>query len=389
MLSDEVIVKTKAYNDIYQYELQLAKGSEYICLSEIRNPEFLGTEIILKYDQFILNFEDNIDKLREFINENFLTESVNIKVIVLHDMEKSYELDHPLNLDAQQNNNTHIIDVSKYLNDIYGYIFVNLKKNIFGYKCSDIASGEISYFDCHEVIDNTEEIDLDLLYNNYSVTYLEIPIVTSEYKDEYEKCYDVLNDEEEAIQKIEGSLGWITIFLNKECSGYLPYSDSYIVKYNDEIIHGLPFEKLFDYSQDEECPAIVYKNIDKLLYDSSNKVFLPFTDPGGRKGYWNKNNFETKLFLRDVYVNLANIKKLNVIPAMNVNGIRINIINKNIFTDISRKNLTEESSNMLSYAINKILFVWLLDNISLSLIEQKLLRNFIDTFYADDNMLIK
>lgn len=72
LLSDNVTVRTKYYNDYEIHQIELEKNSEYVVTTSQQTPNFTGTEISLDYDKFFQVFE-NFDDLKDFLEEHFYT----------------------------------------------------------------------------------------------------------------------------------------------------------------------------------------------------------------------------------------------------------------------------------------------------------------------------
>lgn len=87
MLSDTVKVKTKHLFDSLLYEVELNKTDEFVCIDYNTAPQGHGTEVILKYDQFIQCWED-LNDLKKFLKNNFITDNINLQYINKSDKEK-------------------------------------------------------------------------------------------------------------------------------------------------------------------------------------------------------------------------------------------------------------------------------------------------------------
>lgn len=71
MLSDKVEVNTVYYNEQKMNRISFERNSEYICLTYEDTVRQQGTEIILDYDQCLSVFNNNIERLVSFIENNF------------------------------------------------------------------------------------------------------------------------------------------------------------------------------------------------------------------------------------------------------------------------------------------------------------------------------
>ena len=140
MLSDDVYVRTAYWNEEIEYELHFIKSDKFVTKTE-KPKTFSGTEIRLKLDQFMevfkidqrddlidfyLNEERNID---EFIYENFW----NLQISNAKNNVISYSLNtksfKEVTYQRIGNRSDYRIDLSEYLNNIEGFIF--LSSNVF------------------------------------------------------------------------------------------------------------------------------------------------------------------------------------------------------------------------------------------------------------------
>lgn len=71
MLSDKVEVNTVYYNEQKMNRISFERNSEYICLTYEDTVRQQGTEIILDYDQCLSVFNNSIERLVSFIENNF------------------------------------------------------------------------------------------------------------------------------------------------------------------------------------------------------------------------------------------------------------------------------------------------------------------------------
>lgn len=81
MLSDIVTVKTRHFENPTRYEVELSKEDEYVSIKESEDVKHFGTDIILKYDQFMKVWPKGIAEIEEFLNLYFLSDGVRIELI--------------------------------------------------------------------------------------------------------------------------------------------------------------------------------------------------------------------------------------------------------------------------------------------------------------------
>ncbi|UOK56157.1 hypothetical protein MGI18_14060 [Bacillus sp. OVS6] len=83
MLSDEVKVRTRHFLNPVLYEVDITKFDEFVCINHNTELQNVGTEVILKYDQFMSNWKDS-NELINFLQTNFLTDDINLQYINIH-----------------------------------------------------------------------------------------------------------------------------------------------------------------------------------------------------------------------------------------------------------------------------------------------------------------
>lgn len=204
MLSDKVSVITKSYGEMQANKLEFEKNSEYICLTceNISRPQ--GTKIILDYAQFMSIF-DNSNTVKSFIQNNFLNSTIPIHFGITKNGEtieetiplKTIEEIYP---DGQ--------NLSEYFDGIDVIIQFNHKRVNFLETFSDIQGDENLVYDENKHIMIREDSSAEpILLKNYVkdgvIKYLQVPIISSYEEANFEKAYDVLEDFDEALTKID------------------------------------------------------------------------------------------------------------------------------------------------------------------------------------------
>src|SRR5699024_10128825 len=151
MLSEKVGIKTKHINDETVNYLFLEKNSPYISLNEEALPNFSGTEITLNYEEVMKLFDENANRVEQFLFKNFLTDDFEIRLI---EKEKNHRsIKNPLYKQFKKRKNQYDITLQDYLNDIEGTITVNVKNKIYGKQISDIPyKGEAYFYDGEKLI---------------------------------------------------------------------------------------------------------------------------------------------------------------------------------------------------------------------------------------------
>lgn len=127
MLSDEVQIKTKHINTPQLYTINLEKGEEYSSIEYSGNNRIEGTEIVLKYEQFMECFE-HIEEVEEFVKEQIKTEDIHIYICEKPNTRTPKLIDTKFHINAED---AFIIDVTKYLSHMEGFIALNNTKIVY------------------------------------------------------------------------------------------------------------------------------------------------------------------------------------------------------------------------------------------------------------------
>lgn len=381
MLSDSVEVVTKHFEENKVTRIEFEKNSEYICWSYEDNFKTQGTEIILEYKQFMDIFENKYDKIAEFIEENFLNCGIPIKVIVLEDRKITEISCNLMEIETVLEN---AICLNNYLDGIEAYI--NCLYNIDFIKKIEDLNGHDSYvYDSdNNLLFSESNIDKNICdyVKDGKINLISIPIIHARELDEFKKAYDVLEDFDEALSKVD----YDTInILPLDPDEYLFEGD---ITYEDTIIGDYTFMDFCE--QFRHCyflQTYAFKENFSVISDNVEKI-LPYTRnvSFAEKFSFNQND---KTFIKNVFLSRLKITIPFLVNGIILKNAIINIKNSNFVPNISRNNLNPDYQKILSYAIGKALHLWILDHVSLSIEESTLLKKFIDVCYHDNNLCLK
>lgn len=384
MLSDEVIVNTKFYGETKLNRIEFEKDSEYICLTFEENSRLQGTEIVLNYDQFMSVFKNDPNIIKTFVESNFLDCGVPINILRVEDGESTPSKCNLKDIVEQDNYN---IILDEYLNDITGNIEANYKSINFFENLIEF-NGDISYIydvSSGELIEESESrINLKTFIRNGIIDFLSIPIIESSYAARFRQAFDVLDNFDEALEKID-----YYDKVNIICKDtWLYYGHGMIRDDDDRIIDQFEFSdfcRLFPH--DSSNPTFTYSISQKVIQTTGNKILPYSTDKyiGGKYSF----SSEDKLYLRNVLISQAKLKIPFLADGMQIKKAYLNIMNKNFIPNVSRNNLSESLKQDLSYAIGKALHLWIIDHGNLSPEETELLKAFVQECYSTDNYCLK
>lgn len=381
MLSDKVEVKTVYYKQHVMNHISFERNSEYICLSNEDTVRSQGTEIILDYDQCLSVFNDNPKQLILFIESNFLDCGIPIKISIIEG-GKSTPLDcnvKKVNAIIEDN-----ICISKYLNNIEAYIDCSYKQMNFAKKLSDINGSESYCYNEEMCSLEKENIPIKNCIKEGEIKLLNIPIITEASEEDFLKAYDVLNDYDEALNKL-GNYESINIWVDQDEDEYilspLEQSTDYIV---GEYTVG-EFRKHFKHAS--KTP--IYANLVEqgIIVGESDEV-LPFNEECTFTDKYIWVNTDT-CYMKNILLSALRIRIPYLVDGIKLKGAVINIFNQEFIPNVSRNSVNISQQEALSYAIGKAIHMWIRDNAELTLEQKSLLNIFIETKYKDTNYCLK
>ncbi|UDK98955.1 hypothetical protein EYB33_23035 [Lysinibacillus sphaericus] len=370
MLSQEVRVQTRYLNSNKKLTLLLSKDSEFVCMEEIEDLSLSGTIIDLNYNEFMNVFDNNIEKLKGFLNTHFITDEIDIKLIDRGNLTNTV-IDNKVENEFISKDNSWI-DVSKYLKDVNGFVKINdniyLQNNF-----SDLYTSKTYYFDGNKLnLINIDSFDMNKVYNNLEnhIFSIDIYYLTKDTFQIYNMDVD-----KEYFNPLQHNLDKITILMDKEIEEDLNFSaqimtgcseiqmDNLVLeKYKpDEVLYSnipnLKHSQINDVIELGRYPVFLKKVKNNILLDSNSKEFLPID-----KHSFDRNDDKyDDLYLRGVLVDKWRLGKKSI-SYLILEGMHINVKNRLIEPDISRSNLSKESTEILRDSLYAVPYLWLLEN---------------------------
>ena len=385
MLSDKVSVTTKYYEDNEVNKIDFEKSSEYICLTFENTPRPQGTEIILDYEQLFGVFDNKMVNIKNFIQKNFLNSDIPIKIVIVEDGNIQTE---DIQLDTVISLCENGVVLDSYLNDIEARLEFSYKGINFAQYLSDINSNTCYQYDedSNFLIEEDKfdpEYYLKKYIDNGVLKYVSLPIISQDEKSKYIKVFDVLEDFDETLKKIDYKTIDI-ISKNKDI-----YWGSYFADIEEEYVIG-------NYSYKDICESMGHaKGVptkadvheQKVIQGDGNKI-VPYNIDIPFNGQYIFNHKDL-IYVKFVMISEAIIKIPFLIDGIQLKSAVINVKNKNIIPNVSRNNISKQQNLDLAYAIGKAIHLWILENVSYSEEEKILIINFINTCYSDDNYCLK
>lgn len=372
MLSDEITVRTRRLSENNRYDIQMEKGSEYITLTTNHDPEFQGTSIELRYDQFMNAFGNDRKDLIGFLKNSIITDGIDLEIL-----PKSMKISNPLDdVKANDKRSHDYIDVSNYLDGVDGYIEISRPRRISVDTLANLDFAGTAYLlgPGKPIPITPEEFPLSqMMIDTLKITWLEMPILTDDFIDEYERVYDVLEDKEDTIEKLSfgRDVDWVSIFLDSNMED-LSLADR-VFKPDDEPLYGIPFDQLAIMGQSMELPTKVTLRTATFVSNDKRDFFLEYVTNDRTLPV------QDQLFVRCISVPNFMLTFHRHVAAIHKPRVRINVNNQRIIPDVSRNRLETSSDRILQDSLRWVIHRWALDNAQNDT-DRFLLRKYIHEF---------
>lgn len=205
MLSEDIKIKTKDIEASHPHVIYLEKGEEYSSIEHIEENGFDGTEIILNYLQFMEVFT-SVNSVKEFIQEQIKTADIEVNIFtVINSETELISIDTKLKLDYP---NAIIINISKYLNGIEGFIALENNKLIYE-SIGDLEIDDAGCFiyDKGVLVNSKKAIDNLIISKISKNNILEYLIATTEdtIDNEFYQYYVFYDNNSEDIENIKNA----------------------------------------------------------------------------------------------------------------------------------------------------------------------------------------
>ena len=386
MLSDSVIVNTKFYGESKLNKIDFERNSEYICLTYEEDSRLHGTEIILNYDQFMGVFSNRVEFIKLFIEENFLDCNMPIKLLYLENNNLS---EYVCSLRSIDSIYPGAIVLDKYLNNISARVNCSYKNITFVNCLSDISGNTSYYYDgssnhLDQESDDSDSYKLINFVDDGELKYIDIAVIgNSQYKN-FMKAFDVLEDYDEALQKI-GDYDSVSI-ITEDFSLYT--YDEIIEDSWMSVVGNYHFNDFCsDQFHNSETPIFPKLITEKVITNDSDVILVYQNDlPFGGSHIF---EHEDKTYIKNVLISNVRLYIPFLIGGVYIKGAVININSKYIKPTVSRNNVTDYDKREIEYAIGKALHLWIVENAALSSNELNLVRKFIDLKYLKSSNLIR
>lgn len=382
MLSDKVEVKTVYYEDHKMNRISFEKDSEYICLSYEDDRRQQGTEIILDYDQCLGVFGNKTEALVSFIEKNFIDSGIPIKI---SSMENGKSAELKCIVKDIGNVITNSMCLNSYLKGVEAYIECSYKQINFASHLSDINGCDSYYYndrDCTLVEEGDLQIKDCVVHGK--IKLLNIPVITESNEREFLKAYEVLEDYGQALEKLKDYQS-----VNIWGSEHEIVFDSFLVEESSEFIAGMytlgEFRDQFGHASITPVQTTV---IEQSVITGESDMVLPYNESCMFIGYYPWEHTDL-CYMKNVLLSELKIKIPYLVDGIVLKAAVINIKNPEFVPNVSRNNVGSMQQEILSYAVGKAIHMWIYDNVSLTLEQKELLKQFIDVKYGGTNCCLE
>jgi len=313
------------------------------------------------------------------LSKYFLTDNVELKY-VNRDLEKISEIENSINKIECKKGELKI-DLSKYLNEIEGFVVIKRKERFFT-SLNDLDSkfsGQAFVYTEKGLVSlDDEQFELIDFVENNSISFLEIPIIDSNLQDKYDSGMEFTEgDVNEVIERLEHEFDYVTILFKNEVQNEIR---GRTIAPDDYIVRELTFEHLEKLGQHYECYTKSKLKHYNLYNGIDKSVYMLFEEEEGRSFYSRKND---ALFIRNVLIDDFYFRFKNISSLFSVSRTKINILSNDFVPNISRNNLSEKSSENINYLVNKVIHLAALEHFEMEDLERECLKKFIDDHFGE------
>lgn len=375
----------------------IEKASEFISLTNHNDPQTQGTEVILNYDSFMKVFDYNSEKVKDFIEDNFLMGDISVKLLKIENgnSEQILCVSKP-ELDSKA------VKLDMYLEGIEASIVLkNYNKEIKNLE--DLIDGQsdaIFVFDSesNQLLDCNNVESSDYIEDD-KISYLKVSVIDESIAEKFSKLIDALDDWDEAYEKIEKDISDEVYIFVKDI-----YSHNYTdgrMSIGDNLIDGYSFEEFCkEYNSNENCGTRV-QLIDRIVsHKEGIYSVLPIkTDERIGSSYYSyqlsfyddkKNKINQKIYNKNVYLSNMSLVVPYVAEFIKIDSAAINLKHKELIPNLARDSIVERlHSSELAYSIGRAIHLYFYENIDMNNEQKELLKVFIEKYYLGNNQFTR
>lgn len=382
MLSDRVEVKTVHYEDGKMNRISFEKNSEYICLTYESENRDSGTEIILNYDQCMGVFNNRVENLVSFVEQNFLDSGIPIKISAMENGKPNIVGCEVKEIEQVIPDN---ICLNDYLDGVEAYIDCTYSQINFAVHLRDLNGCDSYYYnDENDSLEKEDGLLIKECVRDGKIQLMNIPIIPKYEEDDFLKAYEVLDDYEEALGKI-GYYESINIWVNEdEISRY----DISVEDPSETIVGGYTLGGFREQFGHASITPVQTTSVEKAVIVNGSNMVLPYNESCvvSRTNRWERTD---KCYVKNVLLSGLKITVPYLADGIVLKDAVINITNKEFVPNVSRNSVNTLQQAKLPYAIGKAIHMWIRDNVQMPLEQKGLLDLFIESRYSNTNCCLK
>ncbi|MCD4652402.1 ATP-binding protein [bacterium] len=389
MLSEDVKIESRYYKESVKHTIQLERADEFIAFNSVEDVGFEGTRIHMMLDQVLREFGGDVDNVLSFVNEYFVNDDYEMTFEI--DTEKK-KIDNSVQKSERKEKNTVIVDVSNYIEDATGHFIVkNTHQFVREVEDLSISTDHVYLLEDGELTENHIEICRLVDVDKNELSYMHLPLFKKSIKDEFDKVFEILDDIDETMNRIESVADiyvFYPVFDQSTLVGDIVTDMSDVYFFGDLLLSDL-VEKVSD---DYFCPVVKIETV-TVFPDEKNRLLVQygiFNNTDYRWfGSWSRINKEVKLYLRNILIKNYLFNKQTMAKAVSLQSMALNIYSKKIISDISRNDLLPEAKKTINNTLNIAMHLAALDNFDLEPEEKDILKKFVTDKLFDGSNLIR
>lgn len=395
MLSDNVTVITKHYTETSSNEIEIEKSSEFISLTNKEDLRQHGTEVSFDYSSFMQVFRNDVNRAKEFIEENFLLDDIQIRLIEINQSDPSTIL-----CESKPVMGEKAISISEYFNGIdANVIFKVVDEEVK--KLEEITGADSDYIYLYDEQENklvpcaefSSKMNLNDLIEDDKISYLEIPVIDSSISDRFENLISALEDWDEAFSKIENDISSFVYIFSVNFSDLLS-AEGQIEKGNN-LIGDMSFNDFCNQFDSDIYNGTKVEKVERIVSHKIDLDSVLLINEKARVGYdiyswrYTKNDKIQKIYNKNVYLSKMSVVIPYISNMINLGNITINLRHREVVPNLARDNVDEDHLlESIGFAIGKGIHLYLLDNGDLDEDQKELLRIFIAKYYGGENIFL-
>lgn len=387
MLSDEVFVRTRHYACGTRCDISFEKGSEFISFTRNEDMLFSGTEVVLSCQQFMVAFEDKVEKIVEYLNYHLLTDDIGIDVVD-RDTGITRKVCQILPCANHREKNHIHLALDGYLNGIRGSARISKTGTCMkSVRDLDVDHSAMVLWDGTD-LQAIDDYSLASILDEDRLEYISLDVFDKSDKADFRTLKERFSDIDEIIDKFDKS-STITVFVQPTCQWLLEKKETECEE-EDIIIDDLTIGRVMEeLGVSGFVPRISSETIEFICHPKED-IFLPYHSPKGRitdSTWW--GGPRATVFVRGIRIGKAALPRLELPLFLDLKDLMVDVTHPSIVPDISRNSFDEATEKRLSYALHRAIVTSCQNTALESAEEKELMKLFLNRFYSAQDVLLR